>query len=111
MKEPYKIQLDNNINTTTTDPGKHENKLVPKTPYIFKSLNTPLQNDIQSTLNNHLKINNNNSLNVLNNPYITTTTTNTMESSTLSGSQKFGYTPSNKYAYLMNSPSPMKRKS
>ena len=119
MKKPYKIQLDNNINTTTTDPGNHGDKLVPKTPYIFKSLNTPLQKDIQlqsqqdngfvqSTLNNHLKTNNNNNFNIFKKPYTTTTTT--METSTLSNSQKFNYTPSNKYAYLMNSPSPMKRK-
>lgn len=133
MKKPYEVQLNNNllpshnnnkINRVTEDSESQGNNLVPKTPYIFKSLRTPLKKDlqlqsqqdnkfIQSTFSNHLKDNTNSTFNVTN----TTTTNNsnnlntftTMETPTLSNNKKIGYIPSNKYAYLMDSPSPIKK--
>lgn len=135
MKKLYEVQLNNNllpshdnnkINRVTEDSESHGNNLVPKTPYIFKSLKTPLKKDlqlqfqqdnkfIQSTFSSHLKDITNSTFNATNTNTTTTNNSNnlniftTMETPTLSNNKKIGYIPSNKYAYLMDSPSSIKK--
>ncbi|CAL9733272.1 hypothetical protein MOSE0_A02058 [Monosporozyma servazzii] len=129
--KPHQIILNDQLHGDTNN---HKMNIKPlSTPYLFKSLQTPLKKDQQALENAKLQQqpfrmavpsvishgynntnNNTNSNNIFNtNPVLSNNSTsnnNNSNNSTLNNVRNMGYIPSNKYAYMMNSPSPMKKR-
>ncbi|EDO19029.1 hypothetical protein Kpol_2002p101 [Vanderwaltozyma polyspora DSM 70294] len=106
QKNLIQQQSQNNINGNSSANKNSSNKPTPPTPFLFKSLETPLKfkdrNEPKSVMVNQVDAFGNPRKNFLSSNVAVKTPASAPPSSS-------GYIPSNRYAYLMDSPSPRKR--